>query len=178
MDETQIKIRLEGLDEAGRVRALARLIKLVTERSDSVTRRCENARRLAIRSATQALKAAKIALISAKTAQKQGAPTGDTIKKLEYQERVIQQLLHATEAASKAADLLEPGRRKIEEHMSKLSRRERTVYPLLARGMTDKMIAKELRVSARTAQMHVTNIKSKLDIQDRDDFILSTPLLS
>lgn len=171
MDEKLVREKLAGLDEAGKNRALARLIKMVAERGD-------RARNLALGAAREAINSAKFALDSAKLAQNRGAPDKETLNRLAKQEQAIQQALQKAEAAIKAADSLEPGRKRMEEHMKALTRTEKKVYLQLARGMTDKEIAKGLGISARTAQMHVTNIKGKLRIDDRDDFILPSPLLS
>ena len=61
--------------------------------------------------------------------------------------------------------------------MSKLTRTQKKVYPLLARGKTDKEIAAELGIATRTASMHVADIKRKLEIEDRAAFILPLPFL-
>jgi len=121
---------------------------------------------------TQALKSATIALEAARSAQKYGEPNAEIAKKLARQEAAIQEALRKVDVAVKAAGSLEPGRKRMEEHMARLTRTEKKVYPLLTQGKTDKEIAAALRFSPRTAQMHVTNIKAKLDIEDRDDLII------
>jgi len=81
------------------------------------------------------------------------------------------------EGLRKIEALFEPGRKRMEVHMSKLTRTQKKVYPLLARGKTDKEIAAELGIATRTASMHVADIKRKLEIEDRAAFILPLPFL-
>jgi DNA-binding NarL/FixJ family response regulator len=108
-----------------------------------------NSPNLVLAVATHALDSAKIALEAARFLQK----------------------------AENAIKALEPSRKRVEEHMSKLTRTEKKVYPLLTRGNADKEIGAKLGFTKRTASMHVANIKAKLGIADRADFILTSPLL-
>ncbi len=48
-----------------------------------------------------------------------------------------------------------------------LTERERQVIALLAEGMSNKQIARDLSVSETTIKGHVANILAKLDLQDR-----------
>jgi DNA-binding NarL/FixJ family response regulator len=48
-----------------------------------------------------------------------------------------------------------------------LSRRERQVAALVARGLTNRQIAIELVVSARTAETYVSRILRKLELRSR-----------
>lgn len=48
-----------------------------------------------------------------------------------------------------------------------ISRREREVVALIARGLTNRQIAEELTISERTADTHVSNILSKLGLTSR-----------
>lgn len=48
-----------------------------------------------------------------------------------------------------------------------LTRREREVAALLARGMTNRQIASELFVSERTAETHARNTLKKLGLRSR-----------
>jgi DNA-binding NarL/FixJ family response regulator len=50
---------------------------------------------------------------------------------------------------------------------SPLSRREREVVPLIARGLTNRQIAVQLVISERTVDGHVANILSKLGFASR-----------
>jgi DNA-binding NarL/FixJ family response regulator len=49
----------------------------------------------------------------------------------------------------------------------RLTRREREVLELVARGETDQGIADQLYVSRRTVNCHVSNILAKLDVRSR-----------
>jgi DNA-binding NarL/FixJ family response regulator len=51
--------------------------------------------------------------------------------------------------------------------MSRLTRREREVLGLLARGADNEMIASTLFISPQTARTHVQNLMSKLDVHSR-----------
>ncbi|MDI6689306.1 MAG: response regulator transcription factor [Actinomycetota bacterium] len=54
------------------------------------------------------------------------------------------------------------------EHLySNLSNREREILRLIAQGMSNKEIAKELFISDKTVKNHLRNIFSKLHINDR-----------
>jgi non-specific serine/threonine protein kinase len=69
------------------------------------------------------------------------------------------ELLSATEPASQplqAMDAREP-----------LTRREREVAALIARGLTNRQIAERLVISERTADGHVANILGKLGLKTR-----------
>jgi len=48
-----------------------------------------------------------------------------------------------------------------------LTPREREVVDLIARGLSNKRIAVELRISQKTVKAHVSNILTKLDLNDR-----------
>ena len=48
-----------------------------------------------------------------------------------------------------------------------LTRREQEVAALLARGLTNRQIAKELTITERTAETHVCKILSKLSLNRR-----------
>jgi DNA-binding NarL/FixJ family response regulator len=55
-----------------------------------------------------------------------------------------------------------------------LSRREKEVLELLLQNLSNKEIAKELHISARTAKFHVSNLLSKHGVRRRADLILLT----
>ncbi len=55
------------------------------------------------------------------------------------------------------------------EPPAKLSRREKGVAELLARGLTNRQIAEELFLSERTVENHVRNILKKLDLSSRSE---------
>ena len=52
-----------------------------------------------------------------------------------------------------------------------LTRRERQVARLVARGLANKEIAAELFVSERTVEAHISNIRAKLDIDSRTKLV-------
>ena len=53
-----------------------------------------------------------------------------------------------------------------------LSRREKEVLELLLQNLSNKEIAKELHISARTAKFHVSNLLAKHGVRRRADLIL------
>jgi DNA-binding NarL/FixJ family response regulator len=61
-----------------------------------------------------------------------------------------------------------PGR----EAFPQLSRREREVLDLVARGYDNRRIARELFLSDKTVRNHVSSVLTKLDAEDRADAVL------
>ena len=57
--------------------------------------------------------------------------------------------------------------RSVGEHRSGLTRREREVIALIARGYSNRAIAAELVISEKTAEVHVGNILGKLGFNSR-----------
>lgn len=53
----------------------------------------------------------------------------------------------------------------------RLSKRELEIIELLSYGRSDKEIAKELEISARTVQTHVTRIVIKLNARNRTNAV-------
>jgi DNA-binding NarL/FixJ family response regulator len=73
-------------------------------------------------------------------------------------------LLHPAAAARVMAELAADGERRAG---AALTPREREVLSLIARGMPNKVIARELRVSEKTVKTHVSNLLGKLGLTDR-----------
>ena len=71
-------------------------------------------------------------------------------------------LLHPAIAARVMREVAEPGGGREE-----LTAREVEVLRLVARGLQNKQIARELVISERTVKAHVANILAKLDLADR-----------
>jgi DNA-binding NarL/FixJ family response regulator len=62
-----------------------------------------------------------------------------------------------------------PKRPSADEPSTALTRREREVAKLVARGLTNRRIAKELVLSERTVENHVRNILKKLKLSSRSE---------
>ncbi|HAA37269.1 MAG TPA: DNA-binding response regulator [Firmicutes bacterium] len=52
-----------------------------------------------------------------------------------------------------------------------LSKRQKEILILVARGFTDKQIAEKIHVSVKTVESHKARIKEKLDIVHRSEFV-------
>jgi two-component system, NarL family, response regulator LiaR len=74
----------------------------------------------------------------------------------------------ATQALIEAARQGEPA---LEEVPSRLTPRERDVLALMARGLSNGQIARELVISPQTAKFHVSNILAKLGCGSRTEAV-------
>ncbi len=93
-----------------------------------------------------------------------------------------EQLVAAIKSASRKESVLAPGvTRKItaagaghesEKLCASLTPRERGVLRLVARGLSNKDIAKELYISAGTVKVHLKNIYKKLQVEDRTQALM------
>jgi RNA polymerase sigma factor (sigma-70 family) len=57
----------------------------------------------------------------------------------------------------------------VDEELDRLSPREREVMRLIARGYTYKEVAKELFLSVKTVETHVSNVLRKLQLSNRNE---------
>ena len=61
----------------------------------------------------------------------------------------------------------EPSVKEIDEDLDRLSRREREVMKLIARGYTNKEVGEELFISTKTVETHVSSVLRKLQLSNR-----------
>jgi DNA-binding NarL/FixJ family response regulator len=88
-----------------------------------------------------------------------------------------QDVVRAVRAAHAGEALLDPGvaarlveaiaQRPDAEPTERLTPREREVLALIARGMPNKLIARELEISEKTVKTHVGHVLAKLGVADR-----------
>jgi DNA-binding NarL/FixJ family response regulator len=82
-------------------------------------------------------------------------------------EQAAEYALSEEKAAPPAAP--SPERPPADEPRGKLSRREKELADLVARGLTNRQIAEELVLSERTVENHVRNILKKLKLSSRSE---------
>jgi non-specific serine/threonine protein kinase len=85
-----------------------------------------------------------------------------------FEEAVEYALSAETPAASSFLVLDQPSD---DSQPSKLTRREREIAALVARGLTNRQIASELVISEHTARQHVKNILKKLGLHSREQVV-------
>ena len=76
-----------------------------------------------------------------------------------------QQLLERIQAAVRTATTQHEGRvkrRALGERLASLSHREREVLKLVVEGKTSKLIARELKITVKTVDVHRTHVREKL----------------
>jgi DNA-binding NarL/FixJ family response regulator len=86
------------------------------------------------------------------------AELADAVRRVHRGEAV----LHPAIAARVLREVVEP-----EPDRDTLTARERDVLRLLAQGLPNKLIARELRIGERTVKTHVSSIFAKLGVTDR-----------
>ena len=80
-------------------------------------------------------------------------------------EEAIEYALLAEEPAP--STLLPPEQPSVGRQVAALTRREKEVATLVTRGLTNRQIAKDLVLSERTVDHHVSNILKKLKLSSR-----------
>ncbi len=70
-----------------------------------------------------------------------------------------------------AEQLLQEESTAIEELSEALSAREREVLALLGRGLSNKLIARELHISEHTVKFHVSSLYAKLGVSNRAEAV-------
>ncbi len=88
---------------------------------------------------------------------------GEALLAPEVTRRVIEQFARSERAAASTDEEHVPS----EEAIGDLSEREVEVLQLMARGLSNREIAKELFLSSTTVKTHVSHILTKLGVRDR-----------
>ena len=80
-------------------------------------------------------------------------------------EEAVEYALQAEEPAP--SELLPPEQPSVGRQVAALTRREKEVAALVARGLTNRQVASELFISERTVDHHVAKILKKLSLASR-----------
>src|SRR5262249_54785447 len=109
---------------------------------------------------------ARIRVLVARAFRAVGDEDGATLE-LDAAKKVFVQLGAAPDIAVVDAMAVRPGGPAASGHGHGLSPRELEVLRLIATGKTNKVIGRELFVSEKTVDRHVSNIFNKLDVNSR-----------
>ncbi len=82
-------------------------------------------------------------------------------------------VLHPAIAAKVFKRYTGPGQAAAQEEIEPLSGRESEVLAMAAKGLSNKMIARELKLSDRTVQVHLSNIFGKLGVASRTEAVIT-----
>jgi DNA-binding NarL/FixJ family response regulator len=82
-------------------------------------------------------------------------------------------VLHPAIAAKVFKRYTSPGQATAQEEIEPLTERESEVLGMAAKGLSNKMIAHELRLSDRTVQAHLSNIFGKLGVASRTEAVIT-----
>ncbi|AWV06732.1 LuxR family transcriptional regulator [Lysobacter maris] len=75
------------------------------------------------------------------------------------------------QAARALAEQMQNPQRAVDDPYGRLTAREREVFHLIAEGLTTKEIARQLGISAKTAENHRTRVLSKLDVRNTAELV-------
>ena len=82
-------------------------------------------------------------------------------------------VLHPAIAAKVFKRYTESGKSATPEEVEPLTEREFEVLAMAAKGLSNKMIARELHLSDRTVQVHLSNIFGKLGVASRTEAVIT-----
>ena len=82
-------------------------------------------------------------------------------------------VLHPAIAAKVFKRYTSPGQATAQEEFEPLTERESEVLGMAAKGLSNKMIARELKLSDRTVQAHLSNIFGKLGVASRTEAVIT-----
>ncbi|MCF7222765.1 response regulator [Marilutibacter chinensis] len=75
------------------------------------------------------------------------------------------------QAARALAEQMQNPQRVVDDPYGRLTAREREVFHLIAEGLTTKEIARQLGISAKTAENHRTRVLAKLDVRNTAELV-------